>query len=126
MQPFRSLSGDGYSSTARKSNWGAFERSTSPFGIDGLSPQADDVVESEKELPPIQSPIGMDNAFGYSRDNSPPAHILNIFSPSERSESLLKALTLSPNATSSEQEFTDEEFENFNLPPSGALLFFSL
>lgn len=69
---------------ANRNNWG-FPRSTSPFGIDGLSPQADDVVENrERDIPISQSPIGTDNqGFGspshQQRGESPPQHILNIF-----------------------------------------------
>lgn len=90
------------------SSWDPFTRSRSPFGINGLSPQSDDVVK-EKEISTIQSPIGTEPSI----INSPPAHILGIFSPSERSEGLLKALTLSPN--NSEHELTDEDVnDNFN------------
>ena len=126
--------------------WSTGNRPKSPFGIDGLSPQSDDVVKSEHKT--HQSPIGSVDTSSYG--NSPPAHIVNIFrfviihlflffffififffknetyfcflfffiyfSPSERSEGFLKALTLSPNATSSEPDFTDEE-DQFNLPP---------
>jgi len=115
------------------------ERSYSPtLGIDGLSPQGDDViVNADEELTApssLRSPIGSVDSLpapvscpspssvnARPQEQSPPAHILNIFSPSGHSEEFMRSLVFSPPHTASEQDITDEELDSFSLSDAAHL-----
>ena len=49
---------------------------SSPIGINGLSPETDDIVNSERRPSYSNSPIG---SAEIQRPSHSPAHILNIF-----------------------------------------------
>jgi len=57
--------------------WAPIERSSSPIGINGLSPQSDDVVQSPtRNITHSVSPIGVESPI-FNR--TPPAHMRGLF-----------------------------------------------